>query len=247
MNTDTHTTSATPVTPRQLLTRGTNVDGDYTFMPYSPKAPVTAPQGYRVAKVMYKTNTKTGTIAGENSCVIVPVIESEVVTANMDRLTKHVINMLEAEQDKIVKGIHTSTDNEVVDRNAITLDAIITALEAESVSGRLNKEQIEQWFTAHVQDNLAILFADKLGCELTALDAPNSKLSLTVKVYKDMLSKLASNTTVYQPEQAEKLLQAVNVTCEDEASKQDVVTIKLTDKLNKMIKPVNAEELLGLL
>lgn len=246
MTTDTKTTENT-VTPAQLLTRGTNVDGNYTFMPYSPKAPVTAQDGYRVSKVMYKTNTKTGTIAGENSCVIIPVIEQDSVTANMDRLMKHVVTMLELEQDKIVKTAHLDKANErnVVTRDAITLDAIIIALETEAVSGRINKEGITAWFDLYIKENLAMLFADKLGCDLDQLDVATSKLSLTLKVYSDMFGKMASNITSYQPQEAEKLLQAITVTCDSDEAKQDAITLKLTDKLNKMINPVNTMELLG--
>ncbi|MCK4500187.1 hypothetical protein KAU11_06790 [Candidatus Babeliales bacterium] len=226
------------------MVRGTNNDGNYTFEPYSPKSPVTATEGYRVSKVMYKTNTKKGTIAGENSCLIIPKVTEEVVQANIERLTKHVINMLETEQDKLVKGFHLDKVS-FVEPADLSIDAIIEALEAVAVSGRINKEMIQTWFVSHVEENLAILFADKLGCSVDDVKTADSKLALTLKVYYDMFGKMASNTTSYQKVEAEKLLQAITVTCDTEESKTDAITVKLVDKLNKMINPVNTMELLG--
>ena len=250
MNTDTHTPldTHTPThnsdelgTTIGSMIRGTDNNGNYMFEAYSPKSPVTAPEGYRVSTVLYKTNSKTNTIAGENSCLIVPSIKEDDVTANIDRLIKHVVVMLETEQNKLIKGYHLDKVS-FVEPEQISIDAIIEALEAVAVSGRINKEMIQEWFTSEIQDNLVILFADKLGMNVDRFEDVTSKLYLTVKVYKDMFCKLASNTTQYQPVEAEKLIQAIEIV---EADSSNSVTIKLVDKLNKMANPVNTMELLG--
>lgn len=246
MNTDTNNIMNTDElsTSIQSMVRGTDNEGRYTFMPYSPKAPVTAQEGYRVAKVMYKTNKTTNTIAGENSCLIVRKIGEQDVRENLDKLLKHVVVMLETEQDKIIKGYHLDKVS-FVEPEKLSIDSIIEALEAVAVSGRINKDMIQAWFKSYVQGNLAILFADKLGCSVDELEVSGSKLSLTLKVYSDMFGKMASNTTSYQKAEAEKLLQAIDVTCDSVDAKQDSITLKLVDKLQKMINPVNTMELLG--
>ena len=226
----------------QSMVRGTDLNGNYTFEGYEPKSPVSvSDSSYRVAKVMYKTNKKTGKIAGENSCLIVPHITGEDVTSHLEALTKHVVNMLESEQDKIIKGYHLDKVS-FVTPETISIDAIIESLEAVATSGRMNKELIVAWFTENLADDLIILFADKLGCEVERMEDETSKLFLTIEVYKNLFSKMASNTTFYQPHEATKLMQAIDV-CE--ADSNDSITVKLKEKLGKMINPVNTMELLG--
>jgi len=214
----------------QNTIRGTDNNGNYIFEPYSPKAPVTAIEGYRVAKVMYKTNSKTGNIAGENSCLIVPHVTEDMIVDNVDRLIKHFVGMLEAEQDKIIKGLHLEAVS-FVEPDKINVDAIIAALEAVAVSGRINKEMIEVWFSEEIEETLLELVAAKKG---TTID--NEGVRLLGKNYKNSFSKMASNTTQYQPEQARILRDCLDKCCSDEGNS---ITIKLKAKLDKMINPVD--------
>jgi len=236
MNESTQTTQPTTNTDElaasiQSMVRGTDTNGNYTFMPYSPKAPVTAQEGYRVAKVMYKTNKTTNTIAGENSCLIVPKITEDIVVDNIERLISHVITMLETEQDKIVKGYHLDSVT-FVEPEKLSVDAIIEAMEAIAVSGRINKEMIEAWFTESMIEPLTAL--------LTGKGTATDKLPLIVQAYSGLFGKMASNTTQYPPEQAEKLLAAIN---KCEASETDIGK-KLVTKLDKMMNPATQAELL---
>lgn len=225
--------------------RGTDNNGNYTFMEYDPKAPVTTnTAGYRVAKVMYKMNMKTKTVAGENSCMILPHVTADDVHAHLDALTKHIVSMLESEQDKIIKGYHLDKVT-FVEPDQVSIEAIIEALEAVAVSGRINKEMIQEWFDAYMLDGLSILIAEKLGCDIELLAEPASKLAMQVKIYADSYAKMASNTTQYQPEQATLLKQAIEKAIDTDEGKQAVMTAKMVDKLDKMISPVNTMELLG--
>ena len=256
MNTETHTTQ-TPLNSDELAAtvstghvRGTDNNGNYTFMPYSPKAPVTANvEGYRVSKLMYKVNPNTGKAAGENSCAIVPHITWSDVEAHIEQLRKHIISMLESEQDKLIRKYHLDKVT-FIRPEQISLDAIVEAMEAVAVSGRLNKEMIGEWFASYMKENLTLLLSDKLGLSnadtvQAALADKSSKLSLMLKTYSDMFGKMASNTTVYQPVEAEKLLQAINAAVDTEEGKQDTVTLRLREKLDKMMKPAPVADLLG--
>ena len=121
----------------QSMVRGTDNKGNYVFESYSPKSPVTCSVGYRVATVLYKTNNKTGKIAGENSCLIVSALTDQEITAQADKLLKHVRRMLELEQNKMIKEAHLKKVTFISPLD-LSLDKIIEAMEAESVSGRIN-------------------------------------------------------------------------------------------------------------
>ena len=230
------------VTAIHSAIRGTDLNGNYLFEAYDPKSPVTTNEkDYRIAKIMYKMNKKTGKIAGSNSCLIIPSMNETNVMNSLGSLMPHFCSYLEAEQDKIIKELHLKKVN-FVTKESISLAKIVEFLEAERVSGRINKELIETWFTTNLQDNLIILFADKLGLDVARYEDVTSKLFMTVQVYKNLFSKLASNTISYQKPEAEKLLQAIEV-CEVDGS--DLVTIKIKEKLDKMINPINTMELLG--
>jgi len=113
-----------------LPVRGTSTtSGNYVFLPYDPKAP-TAERGLRTAKVMYKTNTKTNTKAGENSCLLVTPLDSESITNNIDSLLPHIITMCETEQDKIIKALHLAGNKEV-EKSLISISAVIESLTEE--------------------------------------------------------------------------------------------------------------------
>lgn len=255
-NTTATTTTDTTVNTDELATsiqsviRGTDNNGNYQFMDYNPKAPVTPnKEGYRVAKLMYKVNPKTGKAAADNACLIVPHITESEVRENIDSLIKHVVTMLESEQDKIIRSYHLDKVS-FVEPSQIDIPAIITALETVAVSGRLNKDMITVWFDQYILNELTTLCADNLGLTAdtleTALADKESRLNLMLKAYKDMLVKLASNTTIYQPPQAEKLLKAIELCVADsEEAKADTVTVRLMDKLSNQMKPVDMVELLG--
>ena len=222
--------------------RGTDLNGNYLFEAYDPKAPVTTSEkDYRIAKVMYKRNNKTGKIAGANSCLIIPAMDETSIMSHLGELMPHFRSFLEAEQDKMIKEAHLKSVS-FVSPVDIDIKSIVQFLESESVSGRMNKELIELWFTTHLQESLTLLFADKLGMTIERYQDETSKLYLTVQVYKNLFTKMASNTVSYQKPEAEKLLQAIEV-CE--VSGDDLVTIKIKEKLDKMINPVNTMELLG--
>lgn len=229
-----HKTMETTNTQTVDMVRGTNNEGNYTFMPYSPKAPVTAKDGSRVAKVMYKTNKATGTIAGDNSCLIVAKITEQDVQDNIESLITHVIGMLEGEQDKLVKGFHLDKAT-FVKPEQLSIASIIEALEAVAVSGRMNKEMIEAWFIECMETPLKAL--------LTAKGYAEDKLTAGCNLYKSNFSKLASNTTQYQPEVAESLIAAIE---KCECSLDNPVTGKLVNKLDAMANPTNVVELAAL-
>ena len=245
MNTNTvnNTTSFKAV---NVPIRGMNSEGAYIFLPYDPKAPISE-AGKRVIKVCYKVakqGKNAGVVKGKNSCLIVePIVAEDVNNADVvNRLLPHVIAMCEAERDKIAKDFHLS-GAQSVSQEALDINAIIASLEAEAVSGRMNKEIITSWFDSEVSDILTVLFSQKLGITETSGAEEIKKLDRFITVYRDKFCGLASNLVTYQIEEAKKLLEALDK-CELDFD-SDMIASKIREKLNKMLSPTNVEELLG--
>lgn len=227
-----------------ITERGLDADGNYHFLPYDAKAPLTE-AGKRTIKLMYKVNTKTGKAAGANSCLLVsPINKDELTTEVLEQLTPHIINMIEAEQDKIAKASHISgvTSLEV---NDLSISSVITSLETVQASTRMNKEVISSWFADNLAETLTVLFADKLGVSDEPTESDTANINRFLDVYKTKFNGLASNLVSYQKEEAEKLLEAVTK-CEI-TKDSDLVSGKIIEKLTKMANPLNSSELLELL
>jgi len=229
------------------LTRGINTEGSYTFISYDPKAPVSE-AGRRTAKVMYKTNMKTGVKAGNNVCLLVEPLSRLEVLDNTEKLVPHIIAMLEAEQDRMIKDFHISDDS-IVSPESISLEAIITSLESTATSSaRINKEVLSNWFDNSLADTLTVLFADKLGISANPTTAEVQKVQNFMAVYKTKYSGLASNLVSYSVEEADKLLIAIDKVAELDTGfdRNELITAKVIDKLTKMKTPVNVAEYLDL-
>lgn len=225
--------------------RGRDSEGNYTFLPYDPKAPISE-KGLRTSKVMYKvakTGENAGVVKGNNVCMLLAPLNTEEVKEKLDKLMPHVIDYLESEQDKIVKAAHTS-DDVTLSPEFLDIDAIIIALETSASAGRMNKEIITSWFTDNMADMLTVLFADKLGISDTPTDSETQKLNQFLEVYKSKYAGLASNLVSYQPEESDKLLVAMDK-CEIDAS-NDMIGARIKEKLIKMKQPVDMSVLVDL-
>jgi len=232
-----------------LNPRGQDANGNLVFLPYDPKAPITE-NGRRTAKVMYKiakTGENAGIKKGNNVCMLVPPFSPDDVTPQINKLMPHIITMLEVEQDKLIKAAHTS-DDVTLSPAEISLDAIITALEAERVSGRMSKEVITAWFDEYMSDTLTVLFADKLGISSEPTQAQADKIDSLIAVYKAKYCGLASNLVNYAIEEAEKLVVAMDK-CEvgvDVNADGDIIGARIRERLEKMAKPADMTALLDL-
>ena len=124
-----------------------NESGEYVYLAYNPKAPVIE-QGKRTVKVMYK-KPKSGDKQKDNVCLLIdPILEANV-TSFIPALMPHIINMCESVQDAIAKELHTSNDA-TVPATKLDMESIVSKLEADAVSQRINKETINTWFNANM-------------------------------------------------------------------------------------------------
>jgi hypothetical protein len=153
-----------------------------------------------------------------NSYVRVPNrhLSENSITARIDDLMPHIINMLEAEEDKMIKELHSKGQLNIYPES-LSLDKLIESLEESGNAGRLNKEMIGKWFDEFISDFLTNAFAEKIGISLEqleqSLEDPTeedleklAKVERIVIAYKTKLESLASPKVSLNKEDSEALL-----------------------------------------
>jgi len=198
--------------------------------------------GQRLAKVGYKT-TKKNKAKYPSVFVSVPPINSESIVNNMDRLTPHIVAMLENAQDGVIRSLYESSDGALqsVSDDDIAISACIAYLEAENNGSRLTKEMIEQWFDSEVRENLTVLVAEKLGFE-ELNDTQMQVVTKHVDVYRDILSSVSGGRTILAEQQIKACERALTLAASDDSD----VAKKIGARLQSMKTPKPLAELLQL-
>lgn len=208
-----NTSNTAVATPSSAASADTTLDGLNRFHPYTSDLPITVPEGMRLVKCLYKTNLKTGNVAGENSYIIVPEshLSEEVVIAEVATLAPYISAYLQEQEDKIIKEAHKNKSIGFSDA-FLSVAKILEALDASGQGNRLNKDKIESWYNSDMKEQLLVAFADKMGLSDTPSDEEITRLSEISEVYKAKYASLASGKTLYKKEEAELLIKALTVT-----------------------------------
>lgn len=217
----------------------------HSIVAYDPKAskPFT---GQRLSKVTYKTVTdKTSELYGikrESKCVSLPLIPAADIIANVSALAPAITEYLQTIQDKIVRE-RVDAGAAHITMQEISIAGCIEYLESTSESGRLTKESVAAWFSETIEENLAVVLADKLGVSANPTDAESAKILAVVDQFKGKISSLAGGKTSYEPKICKSLINALEL-----APAGDILATRFTARLNKMIEESKAgEDLLALL
>ena len=218
-----------------------NVSNRHTVVPFIA-GKSSALSGQRLSRCLYKPDRKTGIQKYPSVCVSVPELELELDEQTIEKLAPHILGLIEGAQDKILKSLYESGKGKLssISNEDISLNACIAYLELEASGGRLTKEFLNAWFNENVQDNLAVVIAEKMG-----MSDPSEKdwevVGKKVNGYRDMLSALSGGAVVYSVGQCSALLKALEI-----AGVDDDVNKKLVARLNNMMAPREIEELISL-
>ena len=139
--------------------------------------------------------------------------------------------MIKEEHKKGVLNVHT---------DSLSIDKIIEFLESTETTGRLNKEMIEQWFDDSIKDNLAELFAVKMGLDSDSSEADLHRLEQVLAAYRLKLSGLASPKVSMKEEDCLALIKVIEK-ADNEKSLLGVRFIKKLTELNKKAEVVLME------
>jgi len=200
----------------------------YAFAAYDAQHSPAPATGNRISKCLYRSDSKE---ALANSYIELPELAEAEVQEQLTVLMPHLISYLETVQDSIVKASHKS-GYDAVQASAVALPAIIDKLESTG-EGRLNKEAVFAWFDSSMADMLMVAFADKMGISDQPTEAEEERLSATLNVYRVKYGALAGGKSVYMPEEAEKLVKAIEVAGAADTS----LGARFVARLNKMQEP----------
>ena len=170
--------------------------------------------GQRLTVAKYKSTAKTQA-KFPNVCASIPVMEcTEYTLSENPGLLPHFTEWLLSKQDDVFKSVYESHGGTLssVSDSELDLNSIIGYLNAESVSGRLTKESIEQWYALECKGIIYVNAAVKKGYipadadDLEMLsENQKTQLELVCNAYRDLFTGLAGGTTKYAPSVQESL------------------------------------------
>ncbi len=163
---------------------------------YDSQLPIAEIAGTRIVKCLYQINKASGKKKQENTYYRLPTahLTEEIVVERIAELSPYVLSYLQEQEDKEIRDYH-SKGGKTVYVDSLGLDKIIEALEASEAGARLNKEKIEAWFIAELQDSLAVAFATRLGITEDSGEAELLKLEQVLNAYKAKFASLAGGKT----------------------------------------------------
>lgn len=178
----------------------------------------------RLCRVMYK-DTKKSPAAHPSVAVSLPMIAHDDITTYGEQLIPFIKSMLESAQDRLVKNLYEESEGKLtaVTDGDVSIPALISFMEAESVGDRLKKDHIETWFDRVCADNVFVLVAEKLG--FTDPNADQEAVILKhVKTYRDILSMLAGGKTILTPQQIKGCKVVINASSDESGIGEKLIT-----------------------
>jgi len=196
--------------------------------------------GQRLSKVGYKS-TKQNPAKYPSICVSVPVIPSNEIISNVDKIVPYVRSMLESAQDGIIRSLYESSGGMLtsIGDDELNIGAILGFLSAEASGDRLTKEGLEEWFKVTMADSLIVVFAEKLGFDLST---PEQEVVVMkhVDVYKDMISSLSGGKTMLGMDKISNIRKAFSLCGLDD----EPMVEKLNARLDNIEKKGKEQELM---
>lgn len=180
-----------------------------TPKPYDSQLPIADIDGTRIVKCLYQ-KVKGGAAARNNTYYRIPVahLTEELVVARITELSPYVLSYLQELEDKEIKEYHKK-GGIAVRVDSLSLDKIIEALEVSEAGARLNKEKIEAWFVAELQDNLAVAFAEVMGLDERSTEEELNKLEMVLAAYKAKFASLAGGKTYIKEDDCKAMIAVV--------------------------------------
>lgn len=211
------------------------------FKPYDSQLSIPETKGTRIVKCLYQISPKTGKKLRENSYIRIPTnhISEELLKERLDDIMPFVVDFFLDKEEAMIKEEHKKGVLNI-HSNSLSIDKILEYLEANETSGRLNKEMIEEWFDTYIKDNLAELFAAKMGLTADSSETELEKLEQVLAAYRLKLSGLASPKVSMKEEDCLALIKVIEKADSEKSLLGNRFIKKLTD-LNKKAEVILME------
>ena len=201
--------------------------------------------GQRLSKIGYNKMKKSGKEEQKfpSICVSVPKIalSQEDFNSYSSSFSQIIKEKLEDLQDSIIRSLYESSSGTLssVSDEEISLSSCIAFMESQKKSKEtLTKQGLSYWFKENVEDNLTVIFCEKLG--FTELSEENEeKIQKYLKAYHDLFCEFSSSLSKIslspsQIQQVKKVLEISSV--EDEISGKIEKILSELENRNKKIE-----------
>ncbi len=202
------------------------------FKAYDSQLVIADIVGTRIIKCLYQKNPKTGNKAQENSYVRIPTkhLTEEYIVSKIAELSPYVLGWMQGIEEQIIREQHKKGALNVY-TDGLGMDKLIAHLEESSEGSHLNKDKIDAWFIACVQDELTALFAAKMNLDENSSEAELEKLELVLGAYKLKFCSLAGGKAFIKVEDCIAMI-AVIKQCE--VATKSLLGIRFIARLEKM-------------
>jgi hypothetical protein len=203
---------------------------------YDSQLPIAEIKGTRITKALYKTNNKTGKIAGVNSYARIPTkhLTLETVVEYADKLAPYVLDYLQSIETLMLKAQHTAGQLNIF-TDGLSIDRLINKLDESSENSRLSKVDIEAWFDASIAETLTVLFADKMGINEDSEQPIIDKLEKKINAYKAKFASLAAPKPFIKEADCIALISVIEK-CEVDENTRSLLGSRFITKLADMHK-----------
>jgi hypothetical protein len=214
----------------------------HSFVTYDPKANQKPYDGQRLAKIKFRftqAQKDRGETEKQAMAVSVPLVSFSDLESNFDLLKAMLLDTVIDTQDLLLRSLLEDGKTSVSD-DQISISSIVAFYNSTGgTSGRLNGDQIKEWFTDTLKDKLMLAFADKLGVPDSPSEEDNKKIEIACNVYRDKIAMFASPKTKFDLETVGKLEKALALIPDD------ALAVKFTARLEQM-KTQQSVDLLAL-
>lgn len=203
---------------------------------YDSQLPIADIKGTRIAKALYKMNTKTNTIAGINSYARIPTkhLTIETVIEQADKLAPYVLDYLQGIENLMLKEQHKNGQLNIF-TDGLSINRLINKLDESSENSRLSKVDIEAWFDASISEPLTMLFADKMGIDELSDESLLIKLEKKINAYKAKFASLAAPKPFIKEPDCIALISVIEK-CELDENTRSLLGSRFITKLTDMHK-----------
>jgi hypothetical protein len=153
--------------------------------------------GQRLAKVIAKPGKRKADTDGltQSMAVSIPLFSLDQITAAIPNLTVQIQELIEDAQDKIIREAVEEGKRVILD-SEISIDAVVSFLNAVSKGNRLTKEIVQQWFVDSYAEHFMSFYCsvNKWDVESLSVDQANV-LEQKSNAVRDIYASLASGKT----------------------------------------------------
>ena len=201
---------------------------------YDSQLPLARIKNTRICKALYKTNNRTGEIAGINSYARIPTkhLTKQTVIDNAEKLAPYVLDYLQGVENLMLKAQHKNGQLNIF-TDGLSINRLINKLDEGSENSRLTKVDIESWFDEYISNNLTELFAVKMGIDEDSDGNVFIILDKKIAAYKAKFASLAAPKPFIKEADCLAMI-SVMEKCEPEEDTRSLLSSRFITKLAGM-------------